>query len=68
MLFRSEAIVWVVGAEGSNLLQGFDGDTGVAIFTGGNAPIAGARRYNSPIAAKGRIFVAADGTVVAFTP
>jgi hypothetical protein len=26
------------------------------------------RRYNTPIAAKGRIFVPADNTVVAFKP
>ena len=64
----SEAIVWVVGAEGNNLLQGFDGDTGDTIFGGGASPIAGARRYTTPIAAKGRIFVAADDAVVAFKP
>jgi outer membrane protein assembly factor BamB len=65
---RSDPIVWSVGAEGSNLLQGFNGDTGATIFAGGATPIAGARRYLVPIAAKGRIFVATDGTVVAFRP
>jgi hypothetical protein len=65
---QSEAIVWAVGAEGNDLLQGFDGDTGATIFAGGATPIAGARRYTAPIVAKGRIFVAADNTVVAFKP
>ena len=64
---QSDAIVWVVGAEGNDLLQGFDGDTGATIFDGGSSPIP-ARRFNAPIAAKGRIFVAADDMVVAFTP
>jgi hypothetical protein len=66
---HSEAIVWVVGAEagGNELLQGFDGDTGAIIFGGGNVPIS-ARRFTSPIAAKGRIFVAGDDAVAAFTP
>ena len=65
---RSEAIVWVVGAEGNELLQGFDGDTGATIFAGGATPIPGARHFTAPIAAKGRIFVAADDIVVAFKP
>jgi hypothetical protein len=65
---HADAIVWAVGAEGNELLQGFDGDTGATIFAGGNAPIPGVRRFTTPIAAKGRIFVAADDTVVAFTP
>jgi len=30
--------------------------------------IPGMRRFTPPIAAKGRIFVAADGAVVAFKP
>jgi hypothetical protein len=65
---HSDAIVWSVGAGGNNLLQGFDGDTGATVFAGGATPIAGVRRFNVPIAAKGRIFVAADNTVVAFKP
>ncbi len=65
---HSDAIVWVVGAEGNELLQGFDGDTGATIFAGGATPIPGARHFTAPIAAKGRIFVAADNIVVAFKP
>jgi hypothetical protein len=65
---QSDAIVWVVGAESNQLLEGFDGDTGAVIFDGGNSPIGSVSRFSTPIAAKGRIFVAAAGTVVAFTP
>jgi hypothetical protein len=59
------AIVWSVGAEGSEQLHGFDGDTGeglVAVDTGMSVA-----RFATPIAAKGRLFVAGDSTVRAFT-
>lgn len=62
----SDAIVWSVGAEQGELLLGFDGDTGQEIFGGGGASIGFVRRYHTPILAKGRIFVGADGTVKAF--
>ena len=65
---HSNVVVWVVAAEGSGLLKGFDGDTGATVFAGGATPIPGVRRFNVPIAAKGRFFVAADNTVVAFMP
>jgi len=65
---QSDAIVWGLGAEGDGHLHGFDGDTGTQIFSGAATTIAGLHRFNSPIAAKGRIFVAADSGVVAFTP
>lgn len=58
----------MVGGEGNELLQGFDGDTGDTIFAGGATPIPGVRHFTVPIAAKGRIFVAADNVVFAFTP
>ncbi len=65
---RSEAIVWSVGAEGDNRLHGFDGDTGRTVYSGGgpNDMIGRVRRYQTPIAAGGRIFIAADDTVRAF--
>jgi PQQ-like domain len=66
---HGDAIVWSTGAEGDGHLHGFDGDTGAAIaFPGSNVNIPNMRRYNTPIAAKGRIFVAADNAVVAFKP
>ncbi|HLK11378.1 MAG TPA: hypothetical protein VKW76_08355 [Candidatus Binatia bacterium] len=59
------AIVWSVGAESGEQLHGFDGDTGaelVAVDTGMSVA-----RFSTPIAAKGRLFVAGDSTVRAFT-
>ena len=62
-------IVWAVGAEGSQRLEGFDGDTGAVVFSGGgsNELMAGTRRFNTGIAARGRIYVANDNQVYAFT-
>jgi hypothetical protein len=67
---RSEAIVWSVGAEGDNRLRGFDGDTGQVVFDGGGSGEAMSlvRRYQTPIVAKGRLYVAADAEVFAFAP
>ncbi len=66
---RSEAIVWSVAAEGDNRLRGFDGETGRQVFSGGGPEdrISQVRRFQTPIVAKGRIIVAADGELVAFT-
>jgi hypothetical protein len=63
-------VVWGIGAEGDNRLKGFDGDTGAVVFAGGgrNDGMTTVRRFQTPIAAGGRIFVAADGKVYAFTP
>jgi hypothetical protein len=61
-------IVWSVGAEGDGRLRGFDGSTGAALFGGGGAgDVMGlVRRYQTPILAGGRIYVAGDGAVYAF--
>jgi outer membrane protein assembly factor BamB len=65
---QSDAIVWQLGAYLDNRLHAFDGDTGAAIpFTGSTTTIPAMRPYNTPIAAKGRIYVPADKTVVAFS-
>jgi outer membrane protein assembly factor BamB len=65
---HADAIVWILGADGNGFLNAFDGDTGAAIAYPGKAvAIPGLRRYNTPIAAKGRMYVPADGAVVAFT-
>jgi outer membrane protein assembly factor BamB len=64
---HADAIVWDLGAENDDRLHAFDGDTGAAIpFTDSSVSLAGMRRYNTPIAAKGRIFVPVDGGVFAF--
>jgi hypothetical protein len=65
---HKEAIVWSVGAEGDNRLHGFDGDTGKVVYAGGGQHdvIGAVRRYQTPILAGGRIFVAADDAVESF--
>jgi hypothetical protein len=65
---HANAIVWMVDADGDGFLQGFDGDSGAVVFGGGGTKLANARRFNTPIAAKGRIFVAEDNALVAFAP
>jgi hypothetical protein len=49
--------------------MGFDGDTGAVIFNGSGAQnsVAGLSRWVTPMAARGRIYVAADSNVYAFT-
>jgi PQQ enzyme repeat len=64
----NNVIVWGIGSEGDQRLHAFDGDTGASIFTGGgvNELMTGTRRFNTAIAARGRIYVANDNTVYAF--
>jgi hypothetical protein len=71
-------IVWVVSAEGSNHLLGFNGDTGAPVFTGGGISVddgacmfdtgygCGALHWTSPIVVNGRIFVGANDKLYAF--
>jgi outer membrane protein assembly factor BamB len=64
---QSDAIVWQLGVYLDNRLHAFDGDTGAAIaFSGSTVTILGMRAYNTPIVAKGRLYVPADKAVVAF--
>lgn len=63
----ANALVWVVGAEGDNLLRGFNALNGKAIFTGGGVSMKGLRHFGTLIAANRHLYVAADGTVYAFT-
>ena len=65
---KANPIVWAVGAEGDNRLHGFRGDTGAVLFGGGGAAEAmtSVRRFQTPIAAGGRLYVAADQHVYAF--
>ncbi len=63
----NDAIVWSLGADGDNQLHAFDGDTGTPIaFAGSTVKIPNMRRFNTPIAAKGRIIIGADNSVMAF--
>jgi hypothetical protein len=60
-------IVWVVGAEGDNLLHGFDGLTGAPVFTGTGTAMTGLHHFATILATPWRFYVAADNTVYAFT-
>jgi len=67
---HAEAIVWSVGAEGDARIHGFDGDSGLVVYAGGgptDAMPGGVPRYQTPILAKGRLFVGGNGAVHAFT-
>jgi hypothetical protein len=66
---QSNAIVWSVGADNDNRLRGFDGDTGHVIFDGGGPgdAMTHVRRFQTPVVARGRIYVAADSALFAFT-
>jgi hypothetical protein len=65
----NNVVVWGIGSEGDQRLHGFDGDTGAVVFSGGgtNELMTGTRRLNAGIAARGRIYVANDKKVYAFT-
>jgi hypothetical protein len=62
---RSNSIVWILGAEGDDLLHGFRGDTGEIVFAGGHT-MAGLHHFQSLIAAEDRLYVGADGQLYAF--
>jgi hypothetical protein len=66
----SNAIVWAVGAEGSERLLGWNATTGAPVYAGGAAgdALGTVRRFAVPIAAKGRVLVAGDGKLYAFAP
>jgi outer membrane protein assembly factor BamB len=61
--------VWAVGAAGDELLHGFNADTGKVVFDGGGSAnaMSGVRNFATPIAAQGKIFVAGQGRIYAFT-
>ena len=65
----SEPVVWSVGAESSNRLHAFHGETGAVLFAGGGPEeqMRFVRRFQTPIAVDGRIIVAADQELYVFT-
>ena len=66
----NNVIVWAVGSSGDQRLHGHNGDTGAVVYTGGGANelMTGTRGYNTAaIAARGRIYVANDNKVYAFS-
>jgi PQQ enzyme-like repeat protein len=66
---NSNPIVWMVGAEGDGRLHGFRGDNGEPLFTGGGPQdtLEGLRHFVTILATEGRLFVAGDGRIYAFT-
>jgi outer membrane protein assembly factor BamB len=66
----SSPIVWAAGAEGDNRLHGFRGDTGQPVYTGGTGEdtMPGLRHFATIVAANGRLLLAGDGRVYAFSP
>jgi uncharacterized repeat protein (TIGR01451 family) len=65
----SQPIVWTIGAEGTNRLFAYDGETGAPLFSGGgpNELMTQVRRFMTPIAVNGRIIVVSDDTLYVFT-
>jgi len=63
---KANPIVWVVGAEGDNLLHGFDASNGNAIFSGGGTQMGGLHHFVTILAAEKRLYIAGDNTVYAF--
>jgi hypothetical protein len=65
----NNVVVWGIGCEGDQRLHGFNGDTGAVVFNGGSANelMSGTRRFNTGIAARGRIYIATDNKVFGFT-
>jgi hypothetical protein len=61
----AESIVWAAGAEGDGQLHAVAADTGAPIFTGGD--LGSVSHFSAPIVAKGRIYVAGNSAVTAFT-
>jgi outer membrane protein assembly factor BamB len=64
----TDAVVWIVGSD--NKLYGLDGDTGKSIFAGGASAdtMSAVQKFIPPIVANGRVFVAANNQVYAFSP
>jgi PQQ enzyme repeat len=72
---NNNMIVWVVGTEdhltaGDQRLHGYDGDSGAVVYAGGgpNELMAGTHYYSTTgIVARGRIYLAGDDKVYAFS-
>lgn len=64
----ADALVWIVSSD--NKLYALDGETGKAVFSGGVAAdaMSAVQKFVTPIVANGRVFVAANNQVYAFTP
>jgi outer membrane protein assembly factor BamB len=63
---KTNAIAWVVGAQGDNLLHGFDASSGQSVFSGNGDTMAGLHHFVTILAAEKHLYVGADNTVYAF--
>ena len=61
-------VVWTAGADGDGRLRAFDGDTGHVLYAGGAATdgMNGIARFQTPIVAHGKIYVAGENRLYAF--
>ncbi len=62
----TDPIVWIVGAEGDNLLHGYNGTNGSTLYTGTFA-MSGLHHMQTLLYAAGHFYVAGDNNVYAFT-
>lgn len=62
----SNPIVWVVGAEGDDVLHGYDATNGSVLYTG-SQPLVGLHHFQTIVAANRHFYIGADNTVYAFT-
>jgi hypothetical protein len=64
----TNAIVWTIGTD--NRLYGFNADSGATVFNGGGAAntMMAVQGIQTPIVANGRLFVASNSRLYAFTP
>jgi hypothetical protein len=62
----AEPIVWMLGAQGDDLLHGFRGDNGQPIYSGPSEQMKGLRHMQTLVATPDRLYVAADDAVYAF--
>jgi len=58
--------VWSLGAQGDSRLHAYAADTGAPL--GQSDAMGSIRAFNTPIAAKGRLYVGGDGAVYALVP
>ena len=60
-------LVWIVGAEGDNLLHGYDAMTGAVVFGGGGQAMRGLRHFQTILSANNHLYVAGGGKIYAYT-
>lgn len=64
---QSNPIAWVVGAEGDDILHGFNALTGRVVFSGNGTTMSGLHHFVTILAAEKHFYVAADSKVYAFS-